>query len=241
MTPDLHPGSNPASLRRGIARLGFCLFGMLALAAHGGQTSASIRVSVTLIPAPVTVVSDPSNVVVCGTAPSTGDTGCSVITVPPKPATPPGGGSNVPVLPPPSTGSGAGGSVPVVPTVPPVVPPGNSVPPPQVVSPVPGDGGSSPTSPGGFSPAPTLPAARATLELLTLLRARTEQGGQGSARDPFALKDLSPARLEGWRAHSLQVFGTASAARLGNVLGTSAEVRLVRDLTLDYTEMLIGW
>lgn len=251
MPTRLHPGFLSASRHAllSLGRLGCALLGTLALAAHAGQSSASITVSVTLTPAPVTVVSGGSTVVVCGTVPVTGDTNCGAIIVPTPPATSPGGGGNVPIITPPistppvvtppGTGnaSGGGSNVPVVPTPPvnlPIVPPVQIPSGPSAVVPDPGTGDS-----GSVPPSVTLPAARATLELLNLLQARLDPVTQGSNREPIALS--SAARLESWRVQSTQVFSSASATRLSNLLGTSAEVRIVREVALNYTEMLIGW
>jgi hypothetical protein len=234
-----HPAAHRLA-RRWAHSVGCGLIGAFSLAAHAGQTSATVSISVNLVPStPVSVVTGPSTVVVCGTAAQTGTTECGVITVPPTP----GAGGNVPT--PASSGgtagnntgggggtntgggtgsnTGGGTTVPVVPTIPPVV----AVTPPQ-----------TPT----VQPASdTLPIARATLELVTLLQTQPERASPTAARDLFLLKDPTPARLEAWRARSVQVFSSGAAERLSNILGTSAEMRIVREVALDYTEMLVGW
>lgn len=217
-------GREHPSTRVWLSRIAGGLIGALALAAQAGQTSASITLKVNLIPStPVSVVTGPSTVVVCGTAPSTGDTGCGVITVPPVP----GAGGNVPPISP-GGNAGSGSAVPVVPTVPPVVvvPPTTSTPP-----------DSRPSEPASNP----LPIARATLELVTLLQTQPEQVSPTALRDLFLLKDPTVARLEQWRSRSIQVFSSGAVERLRNILGTSAEIRIVREDALDYTEMLVGW
>ena len=207
-----------------LSRLGASLVGLLALGAQAGQTSATITLTVNLGPsAPVSVVSSPSTVVVCGTASLTGATGCGVINVP----TAPGAGGGVPPSVPQTGGSGgnagSGGAVPVTPTVVPVAPP--------VVA----------TGPDSTLPSSPLPIARATLELITLLQTQPERGSATALRDLFLLKDSTPARLEEWRARSIQVYTSSAAQRLSNILGTSAEMRIVREVAVDYTEMLVAW
>lgn len=193
------------------------MIGAFAFAAQAGQTSATISITVNLVTAtPVSVVSGPSTVVVCGTAAQTGATGCGVINVP----NPPTGGGNVPNLPP----GGAGGTI--VPVVPTVVPP-------VVVATPPENAAVAPVS-------DSLPIARATLELVTLLQTQAERVPPTALRDLFLLND-NPLRLEGWRSRSVRVFSSSAAERLSNILGTSAEMRIVREEALDYTEMLVSW
>jgi hypothetical protein len=231
--------SDRAGNRLGYGRLkylGCGLIASLAIAAHAGQTSAAITISIIRGSSPVSVVSSPSTVVVCGTATTTGATGCGVIAVPPAP----GAGGSTPSAPGSSTGNspGSGTAVPVVPTVVPpvvatVVPPVAAATAPEVIAAT--DGGPATVPPS------SLPIARATLELVTLLRPERERAIQGSLRDPFVLGDTPSSRLEGWRARSVQVFSSASPERLANILGTSAEMRIIREAALDYTEMLVSW
>jgi hypothetical protein len=203
--------------------LALALLGSFAIGAHAGQTSAVVNVRVNIVSSsPVSVVSNPSTVVVCGTAALTGATGCGVITVPPGG----GAGSNVPPPPPGDPPGNQAGSGTVVPVVPAVVPP--------VVAGTPVD-----SAPAG--PAEPLPIARATLELLTVLQSLPERTLTGAPRDLFLLKDTTAARLESWRSRSVRVFSSSGAEPLSNVLGTSAEMRIVREVALNYTEMLVSW
>jgi hypothetical protein len=203
--------------------------------------------SVILTPAPVSVVSSPTTVIVCGTAPLTGAAGCDVIPVPSP--TPGGAGGitpSVPVVP--VTPGVPPPVVPATPAVPvaPVVPVAPLVPPAQPIAPPMGAGPTSdiPIAPGVAEP----PLLRASTELLTVLQ--FQSGAIARARAPGALtfsgelgapESGALARMELARSKSLQVFGTASTGGTNNVLGTSAEMRMIRDPGFEYTEMMVGW
>jgi hypothetical protein len=210
------------------------LIGTLAVAGFAGQKTAPFTVKAVLTVPPVSVVTGPGSVVVCGTASLTGATGCDVIPVPPT--TPPSGGAIIPTPP------GGGGTIPTLPVVPvvPVAPVVPAVPVVPVLPPV-----DLPAVPNTDPPAPPsvinpLPL-RVTPELLTVLQIQPTPGAQGGTSGVMVLSGAL-ARMEQFRAKSLWVFGTGLAGTTtSTVLGTSAEMRLVRDPAFDYTEMILGW
>jgi hypothetical protein len=83
-----------------------------------------------------------------------------------------------------------------------------------------------------------LPGLQAATELLSVLRMK---GGYGALLASAADPGSSLSGLEDLRAKTLRVYGTELALAQSSILGTSAEIRMIREPGSNYAEMMVGW